>query len=167
MPRLLARTRAPCCSHLPFAGPFSVNGVPLRRVNQRYVIATSTSIEGVKGIKLPECASSEAAEKAWFGKDKAAKAAAKAAQRSGEEAFFRADEEDVFVDDEEAEKFDTEVVDAPAGTVTEARKAAQAAVDDAILALPAFKGAGGEEMKDYLKAAFTLSKGDKPHAMKF
>ena len=149
------------------AGPFEVNGVPLRRVNQRYVIATSTKIDGVSGIKLPEFATSAAAEKAWFGRDKVAKAAAKAASRSGEEAFFRADNDEVFEGDEEAADFDTELVDAPGSAVTEARKAAQSSVDGAILGLGAFKGAGGEEMKDYLKAAFTLSNGDKPHAMKF
>lgn len=35
-------------------GPFKVNGVPLRRVNARYVIATSTrvSVEGVKADKF-------------------------------------------------------------------------------------------------------------------
>merc|ERR1712098_816903 len=33
------------------SGPYGVNGVPLRRVNQAYVIATSTKL-GVKGMKL-------------------------------------------------------------------------------------------------------------------
>merc|ERR1711964_618552 len=32
-------------------GPYQVNGVPLRRVNQAYVIATSTKL-GVKGLKV-------------------------------------------------------------------------------------------------------------------
>ncbi|PRT53377.1 60S ribosomal protein L6-B [Wickerhamiella sorbophila] len=34
------------------SGPFKINGVPLRRVNARYVIATSTrvSVDGVKGL---------------------------------------------------------------------------------------------------------------------
>ena len=30
-------------------GPFSTNGVPVRRVNQAYVIATSTKVEGIDG----------------------------------------------------------------------------------------------------------------------
>jgi len=34
-------------------GPYKINGVPLRRVNPRYVIATSTKID-VSGVNLPE-----------------------------------------------------------------------------------------------------------------
>ena len=35
------------------AGPHKVNGVPLKRVNQAYVIATSTKVD-LSGVKLPE-----------------------------------------------------------------------------------------------------------------
>lgn len=34
-------------------GPYKVNGVPLRRVNQRYVIATSTKVD-VTGVAVPD-----------------------------------------------------------------------------------------------------------------
>merc|ERR1712223_1940352 len=34
-------------------GPFKINGVPLRRVNQKYVLATSTKLE-LPAINLPE-----------------------------------------------------------------------------------------------------------------
>jgi large subunit ribosomal protein L6e len=39
-------------------GPFGVNGVPLRRVNQAYVIATSTQVD-IKGVKVPESVNDE------------------------------------------------------------------------------------------------------------
>merc|ERR1719348_2941773 len=34
-------------------GPMSVNGCPLRRINQRFVIATKTKLD-VSGVKVPE-----------------------------------------------------------------------------------------------------------------
>merc|ERR1719218_191304 len=34
-------------------GPFKVNGVPIRRVNQSYVIATSTKVD-ISGVSVPE-----------------------------------------------------------------------------------------------------------------
>lgn len=35
------------------AGPFKVNGVPLRRVNQAYVIATETKVD-ISGVNVSE-----------------------------------------------------------------------------------------------------------------
>ncbi|TFK43447.1 ribosomal protein L6e-domain-containing protein [Crucibulum laeve] len=57
-------------------GPYKVNGVPLRRVNQAYVIATSTKLE-LDGLKVDDKINDS-----YF-----AKAAAKGA-RSAEEEFF-------------------------------------------------------------------------------
>lgn len=34
-------------------GPYHLNGCPLRRINQAYVIATKTKLD-LKGVKLPE-----------------------------------------------------------------------------------------------------------------
>jgi hypothetical protein len=60
-------------------GPFKVNGVPLRRVNARYVIATSTSVD-LKGVD--EGVLKKASEDGYFTKDKASK-------KPGEESFFK------------------------------------------------------------------------------
>ncbi|KAF2671980.1 60S ribosomal protein L6 [Microthyrium microscopicum] len=60
-------------------GPFKVNGVPIRRVNARYVIATSTNVN-VKGIDkdlLKKLSGSE-----YFAREKSEK-------KTGEEAFFK------------------------------------------------------------------------------
>lgn len=60
-------------------GPFKVNGVPLRRVNARYVIATSQKIDlsGVDQAKVDEIASEK-----YFAREKADK-------KKGEEEFFK------------------------------------------------------------------------------
>ncbi|KAF2734947.1 60S ribosomal protein L6-B [Polyplosphaeria fusca] len=70
--------------HLPqgvllVTGPFKVNGVPLRRVNARYVIATSTTVD-LKGVD--DKVLKKASEDGYFTKDKASK-------KPGEENFFK------------------------------------------------------------------------------
>ncbi|KAF2129540.1 60S ribosomal protein-like protein L6 [Dothidotthia symphoricarpi CBS 119687] len=70
--------------HLPqgvllVTGPFKVNGVPLRRVNARYVIATSTKVN-VEGVD--EDVLKKASEDGYFTKDKASR-------KPGEDSFFK------------------------------------------------------------------------------
>lgn len=61
-------------------GPFKINGVPLRRVNARYVIATSTKVD-LKGVdsKALEKVSGES----YFAREKKSK------KEKGEEAFTK------------------------------------------------------------------------------
>ncbi|KAL9028949.1 MAG: hypothetical protein Q9196_002755 [Gyalolechia fulgens] len=70
--------------HLPqgillVTGPFKVNGVPLRRVNARYVIATSVKVD-LKGID--EKTLEKVGQEGYFTKEKKQ-------DKSGEEAFFK------------------------------------------------------------------------------
>lgn len=71
--------------HLPqgvllVTGPFKINGVPLRRVNARYVIATSSKVDlsGIDSSTVEKVAGPE-----YFTKDK------KTEKKSSEEAFFK------------------------------------------------------------------------------
>jgi hypothetical protein len=59
---------------VPLPGPYKVNGVPLRRINQAYVIATKKTVD-VSGVKLPETVNDKffkAAEEGKKGKSEAA-----------------------------------------------------------------------------------------------
>ncbi|KAK0754155.1 ribosomal protein L6e-domain-containing protein [Schizothecium vesticola] len=87
-------------------GPFKVNGVPLRRVNARYVIATSLKVD-LSGV--PEAKINEIAAPKYFTADKAK-------EKAGEEAFFK--------QGEKAQKKE----------VTSSRVADQKAIDKALLA---------------------------------
>eukprot|EP00310_Coccolithus_braarudii_P020554 CAMPEP_0183330820 /NCGR_PEP_ID=MMETSP0164_2-20130417/243_1 /TAXON_ID=221442 /ORGANISM="Coccolithus pelagicus ssp braarudi, Strain PLY182g" /LENGTH=196 /DNA_ID=CAMNT_0025499123 /DNA_START=89 /DNA_END=679 /DNA_ORIENTATION=- len=109
-------------------GPYCVNGVPLRRVNQSYVIATSTTVD-VKGVTTTKF------EDGYFGKAKAAKKKQKK------------DDDEFFEEQEEKNELSAE------------RKADQEATDAGLKL--------DDMMKKYLKARFSLSKGQAPHKMKF
>ncbi|KAI5866838.1 ribosomal protein L6e-domain-containing protein [Durotheca rogersii] len=60
-------------------GPFKINGVPIRRVNSRYVIATSYKIDldGLEQSKVDEVAQVQ-----YFARDKAK-------EKASEDAFFK------------------------------------------------------------------------------
>jgi large subunit ribosomal protein L6e len=60
-------------------GPFKVNGVPLRRVNSRYVIATSYKVD-LSGIDQKKV--DEVADDKYFTREKSE-------NKKGEEQFFK------------------------------------------------------------------------------
>lgn len=62
-------------------GPFKLNGVPLRRVNARYVIATSSRVD-LKGVDQKTL--EKVSEPGYFTRDKKTDK-----QNKGEEAFFK------------------------------------------------------------------------------
>ncbi|KAG6319702.1 hypothetical protein E4U44_006781 [Claviceps purpurea] len=87
-------------------GPFKVNGVPLRRVNSRYVIATSLKVD-VSGLDTKKI--EEIAQPKYF-------TAEKAKEKAGEDAFFK--------QGEKAEK----------KQINSSRAADQKAIDKALIA---------------------------------
>merc|ERR1712216_599395 len=111
------------------SGPFKVNGVPLRRVPQSYVIATKTSVD-ISGVAVPDSVND-----ALFSKPKSTK-------KKSDELFFEKEKE---------------------STIDEARKVLQSQVDDKLIA--AVKKT--PLLEQYLKAKFSLQKGDLPHKMSF
>mmetsp|Transcript_18541 Transcript_18541/g.74022 ORF Transcript_18541/g.74022 Transcript_18541/m.74022 type:complete len:193 (-) Transcript_18541:1391-1969(-) len=120
-------------------GPFSVNGVPLRRVNAAYVIATSTRLD-VASVEVPATI-----DDSYFAYEKPAKKPKTKKDDEGD--FFSPDEPD----------------DAATGP-SETRLADQKTVDDQLLPIVE---AHDPLLKAYLGALFSLKKGQKPHEMKW
>ncbi|KAF5661014.1 50S ribosomal L6e protein [Fusarium heterosporum] len=116
-------------------GPFKINGVPLRRVNSRYVIATSYKVD-ISG--LDEKKIEEISQPKYF-------TAEKAKEKAGEEAFFKQGEKPQLQKKE----------------INSSRAADQKAIDKALLA----NIKKVDMLASYLSSSFSLRKGDKPHEM--
>ncbi|KKP04752.1 50S ribosomal protein L6e [Trichoderma harzianum] len=119
-------------------GPFKINGVPLRRVNARYVIATSykVDISGLDAAKIEEISQPK-----YF-------TAEKAKEKASAEAFFKQGEKPQRLELQKKE-------------INSSRAADQKAVDKALLA--SIKKV--DLLASYLASTFSLRKGDKPHEM--
>ncbi|CAG7709898.1 unnamed protein product [Allacma fusca] len=118
-------------------GPFKLNGVPLRRVNQRYVIATSTRLD-ISKVTLPAQINDD-----YFRRDK--KAARKA--RKDQQGDIYAAPKQQYV-------------------VSDVRKKDQPEVDKAILGVVKAQPEKKLLLK-YLGSPFSLGSGQFPHRMKF
>lgn len=115
-------------------GPYKINGVPLRRINQRYVISTSTRVP-ITGVDVSKI------DDGFFAKKSTD--AAKKKKKEGEE----------FLNDSQAKKSE----------ISAERKTEQKKVDTHLITnitkVP--------NLKHYLNAKFSLTNGQKPHALKF
>lgn len=136
---------------LVISGPMKYNGVPIRRIDSRYIIATSTKIDiasvDTKDIK-PEVFARPKAEKPVksegdFMGDKAKKAAEKKAKKTSK-----------------ATKKSAKTV------VSEARAALQKKIDTALIAAIK-KDTAGKAKAGYLRSVFTIKPGDCPHRWKW
>ena len=139
-------------------GPFKINGVPLRRVNAKYVIATAEKVDlaGVDSKKIEEIAAPN-----YFTADKAK-------QKAGEEAFFQQGEKPQ-VRFWPSIRCMTSATSGPPLTplqkkeIATTRVADQKAIDKALIA----NIKKVELLGSYLATSFSLRKGDKPHEMKW
>lgn len=120
-------------------GPFKVNGVPLRRVNQRYVIATSTKVD-ISGVDVSNITD------AGFTASKADKAAERKMRKQQKEGLFM-DQTDALTKQK----------------LPEAMKKLQDHVDKSLLAALS----KDKLMTQYLKSRFSLRNNMRPHEMKF
>jgi len=119
------------------SGPFKLNGVPIRRVNQAYVIATSTKVD-LAGLKVDEKFNDEFFKKAGASRSK------------GSEAEFFKDGEKPEPTAEQKEQKASKSAD---------QKSLDKSLLEAINKTP--------NLAKYLASPFSLSKGQFPHLMKF
>jgi large subunit ribosomal protein L6e len=131
-------------------GPFKINGVPIRRVNSRFVMATSTKVD-VKGVD--EKVVKKLSDPKYF-------ARAAKDKKKGEEAFFKQGEKpEVW----RTLKVWGWLMRAQKKPVDKSRVEDQKAVDKAIIA--AVKKT--EMLESYLSSSFSLRHGQRPHEMVF
>lgn len=140
-------------------GPFKANGVPLRRVNARYVIATSQKVD-LKGVDTKVV--DKASQDGYFTKDKR-----DGKKEKGEEAFFKQGEKPevrrlvdlirMLPGEYSADRFTQKK------QIASERAEDQKAVDKALLTT--IKKT--PFLLSYLHSTFSLRNGDKPHEMVF
>lgn len=136
-------------------GPFKVNGVPLRRVNSRYVIATRTKVDV---SSIDSAVVEKVSGDAYFAREKKS-------EKSGEEAFFKQGEKPEVRSDQQLKPSNRPCTNAPnqAKKVNSGRAEDQKSVDKALLATLKKE----PFLFSYLAATFSLRNGDKPHEMVF
>jgi large subunit ribosomal protein L6e len=160
-------------------GPFKTNGIPLRRVNQAYVIATSTKLD-ISGIKIDEKFNDKyfqpqpkkkeekkPAEKKEGEKKEPKKKLDKEAKKKEATAKKEAKKEEAKKKKEAKEaakkKKDPNAPKVKRKKVNESRIADQKAIDALLIAqikkVPL--------LKKYLRSKFSLKKGQHPHLLKF
>jgi len=129
---------------LAVSGPFKYNGIPLRRVNKRYVIATSTKVNlsGVDAKLL------EKVDAKLFARKLREKKAKSAAGFLGKKASKAA------------------AASAGKKKIPDERVALQKQVDAGIIA-SIKKDANAKVLPGYLRSVFCVKPGDVPHRMKF
>ncbi|RZR76994.1 hypothetical protein BHM03_00001925 [Ensete ventricosum] len=129
-------------------GPFKINGVPLRRVNQSYVIATSTKVD-ISGVNADKFGDK------YFTKERKEKT------KKGEGEFFETEKEVFCFPAHTLLFFSWKMQETKA--LPQEKKDDQKAVDSplikAIEAVP--------DLKAYLGARFSLRSGMKPHELVF
>ncbi|CAE8581989.1 unnamed protein product, partial [Polarella glacialis] len=118
-------------------GPYAINGVPLRRVNQRYCIATSTKVD-LKGADYKSITDQ------YFARED--KKAGKKDKSEG--AFFSTDKAKTSISQEK-------------------KDGQKKLEDGIAKGLSSGLSAGGAELKSYLKARFSLTANMYPHELKF
>jgi len=149
-------------------GPFKINGVPLRRVNQAYVIATSTRVD-ISDVKIDDKfddryfhaqpakkENKPAAEKPKEGADKK-KSKKEKKDAKMKDASAKKDKK------KEKKKRDPNAPKEKRKKASESRIADQKAIDS--LLVPKIKKV--PLLRKYLRSKFSLKKGQHPHLLKF